>query len=60
MIRRRRVVEALVSWEERGHCDVGMELRLLTVVLLVESTVTTPPAEGVGLGVPLTMNRIAL
>lgn len=28
-----------------------------TLVLLVESTVATPPAEGVGLRVPLTMNR---
>ena len=29
----------------------------LTLVLLVERAVATPPAEGVGLGVPLTAHR---
>ena len=57
MVRQSREVEVLVSWEERGHCDVGMGSRLLTMVLLVESTVATPPAEGVGLGVPLTVEH---
>ena len=32
-----------------------VELRLRTLVLLVEGTVATPPAEGVGLRVPLTV-----
>lgn len=33
--------------------------KLRTLVLLVERTVATPPAEGVGLGVPLTVERSA-
>ena len=37
--------------------EYGDVVRTRTLVLLVERAVATPAAEGVGLGVPLTVNR---
>ena len=43
--------------EAGGRGSEGREenCEIHTLVLLVEGTVATPPAEGVGLGVPLTV-----